>query len=521
MTESPQYSAEECFLVLAPTGRDAALTCSLLHKAGIGARACRDVDELCAAWQANGALGLMIAEEALHVGAAKQVKLLLDKQEPWSDLPVLIFRGEQGGPVVRRPISQLVATLGNVCLLDRPLQQITMLSAANAARRSRNRQYTARAALQHEQLAVKQRDQFLAMLGHELRNPLAAISMASQMELDEDSVAYRGIIERQARHLTRLVDDLLDVSRVTSGKIVLQRSTLDLNEVITRALEAVQPTLLAQKLTVSVRASNGSVQVEADSVRLEQVVVNLLGNAAKYTPSAGQIEVTIDEQDGEAIIAVRDDGVGIAPDMLPRVFDLFAQAEGSLDRAKGGMGIGLTLVQNLVSLHGGSVRAESEGLGKGSTFIVRLPHAYRARPSQAPKPRHVPLAGGKRDVLIVEDNEDSRELLAAMLKRRGHRVAAAPDGLTGVEVALARQPEVVLVDIGLPGLDGYAVARRIRSALGGAVYLVALTGYGQPEDRQRALAAGFDVHLTKPVDLRVLQELLNAAGPHGQRRTSH
>jgi CheY-like chemotaxis protein len=379
-----------------------------------------------------------------------------------------------------------------------------MLSAARAALRARRRQYAARAELAAQQRAVRERDQFLAMLGHELRNPLSAISMAINLDRDGNS-KYRDIMRRQVSHLSRLVDDLLDVSRVTQGRITLRKERLDLAALLQRSLAALGPALAQHQLGLQL---NRSLHVEGDPVRLEQVINNLLQNAIKYTPAGGRISVALDEEDGCVVLRVRDSGVGISPEMIGRVFDLFTQAEHSLDRAKGGMGIGLTLVRTLVELHGGKVEAASAGLGRGTVFTVRLPQPQREElqisPDQTGK-----IASRRHKLLVIEDNDDSRELLCALLTEYGHRVSSAADGLSGVEQALKVQPEVMLVDIGLPGLDGYGVAKRVRERYGSAPYLIALTGYGQPEDRARALASGFDEHLTKPLDIKQLESLLS------------
>ena len=503
MTSRVELSAEERFLVLAPSGRDAQLTCSLLEKAGMQAVVCSSMDQMCKQVSEAGALGLMLAEEALTPRAVQHLRELLARQPAWSDLPILLFSGRLGVPSALTP--KMIEALGNVTVLDRPLRPVTMLSAANAAQRARKRQYMARSELHAQQQAVQQRDQFLAMLGHELRNPLSAISMAVEIS---DVDHYRGVVRRQARHLTRLVDDLLDVSRVTSGKIVLQRAPVDVGELLKRSVQALGGALAAQPHSLSLSLHPGGAVVMGDSVRLEQIVANLLNNAIKYTPAGGHIRLSVSADDAWVRICVQDDGVGIASDMLPRVFDLFAQAEASIDRAKGGMGIGLTLVKRLVELHGGEVSVESPGVGCGSTFCVTLPRVFAKDSSQSIRVPAEQRSESPREVLLVEDNDDSRELLAAMLRRAGHHVRDAADGLTGVDVALRERPEVILVDIGLPGLDGYGVARRVRHSLGHEVFLVALTGYGQPDDRARALDAGFDVHLTKPVDFAQLSQLL-------------
>jgi signal transduction histidine kinase/ActR/RegA family two-component response regulator len=498
-------SADERFLICAPTGRDAALTQSLLRAHGIQATTCTDMNELCARALSEGGAGVLCAEEVLTSAALARLRELIAAQESWSDLPILLFTTRTSAFSPERLLS-----LGNVALLERPLQPLTMVSAVASALRARKRQYAARDELLAQQRAVRQRDQFLAMLGHELRNPLAAISMAIQELGPTREPAHREILKRQTHHLTRLVDDLLDVSRVTSGKIVLQCSAVDMRELLQRCVETVRGLGAAQQVSLSLPEQEGPCLVYGDAVRLEQVVTNLLTNAIKYTPSSGHVAARMTRTDDHVELVVADDGVGIASDMLPRVFDLFTQAEGTLDRAKGGMGIGLTLVRDLVELHGGEVSAGSDGVGRGSKFIVRLP-AYASQTATARADfTKTNGAARKRSVLVVEDNNDSRELLCMALRRRGHDVSDASDGKEGVARALAERPEVMLVDIGLPELDGYGVAGKVREALGPDVMLVALTGYGQPSDRSRALAAGFDIHLTKPVNLEQLAELLNS-----------
>jgi signal transduction histidine kinase/CheY-like chemotaxis protein len=494
------------FLVLAPTGRDGRLTCSLLRRAGLDCHECVSVEELLGRAEKEGAAGLLIAEEALLPSAFVALSALLERQSPWSDIPLLLFTGQSATTQTRPPNSRLLVSLGNVTLLDRPLRPMSMISAAQSALRARRRQYATRDELVQREQAVKQRDEFLAMLGHELRNPLGAILIAVEL-MDRTSgrdPKHRAVVRHQASNLSRLVDDLLDVSRVTSGKIALQRTRVDMAELVARCIQSMEMAIKAQRLQVAFTPS-GPLPVDGDRVRLEQVVVNLLNNAIKYTPSGGLIDVCAGLVGNNVVLRVQDSGVGIAPEVIGSVFDLFAQAPGTLDRAKGGMGIGLTLVRSLVDLHGGTVTAESGGLGKGSAFTVRLPRSagssLAAPMAQPPVP--APAANG-RDVLIVEDNADSRDMLCALLEGYGHRVEAVGDGLSAVTRAVAHRPSVLVVDIGLPGLDGYQVAQQVRQALGASVYLVALTGYGQPEDQRRAREAGFDVHFTKPVDLNKL-----------------
>ena len=380
--------------------------------------------------------------------------------------------------------------------------------AEQAAIAIQNAELFAREAVarQGAEAANSAKDEFLAMLGHELRNPLGAISNAAHvlgMAQDAGPLVDRvhGIISRQVVQLGRVVDDLLDVSRVTSGKIALDRKPLDLAELARRVAALVGATAH----TLSVEAAE--VWVDADPARLEQVVVNLLDNAVKYTPAGGEICVLVASEGGDAVLSVRDSGVGIAAELLPRVFDLFVQGDHSLDRSRGGLGIGLTLVRRLVEKHGGAVTAASEGAGKGTIFTVRLPAI--ARPLESRPPARPPRPAAARRVLLVEDNADSRQMLRDLIHLLGHEVHEAGDGVTGLDLALKLEPDLALVDVGLPGMDGYEVARRLRAHPGGRrLRLVAVTGYGLPEDRERAYAAGFDLHLVKPVDPARIAELL-------------
>jgi len=511
------HDPSQRILILAPTGRDGQLTDELLAQAGLVARVCGTMDELCDALGA-GAVLVILAEEVLVPSAITQLGNMLAGQEPWSDLPVILFTGEGATVQSPAPTLELMAPLGNVTLLDRPVRPVTLLSAVQSAMRARRHQYATREALAEEQRAVLERDRFLAMLGHELRNPLGPILLAlevmDRMGAGADASRPRSVIRRQVNQLVRLVDDLLDVSRVTSGKIVLQRSPVELGELVQRCVQAVEPARAAQRLALFYDGPGKPVVVDGDSVRLEQVVMNLAVNAIKYTPAGGRVDISLSDEQGQAVVRVRDSGVGIGPAMLPRVFDMFFQAEQTLDRAKGGMGIGLTLVRRLVELHGGSVEATSPGIGLGSEFVLRLPIVARADLGREPT---LPLASAgqhpllSRRVLIIEDNEDSRETLQLFLEGCGHHVDAAEDGVTGVARAIELKPDILLVDIGLPGMDGYGVARHVREVLGQSVYLVALTGYGQPEDRRLALEAGFDVHFTKPVRIEAVEQLLSRA----------
>jgi CheY-like chemotaxis protein/two-component sensor histidine kinase len=321
------------------------------------------------------------------------------------------------------------------------------------------------------------------------------------------------MVERQVKHLARLVDDLLDVSRITQGSIRLRKEAVELGTVIERAIEATRPLIDSRAHSLKVQLPTDPIHLEADPTRLEQILANLLNNAAKYTMPGGQIRVTAAVEGGEAVVRVRDNGIGVPPDVLERVFEPFVQSEGSLARSEGGLGIGLTLVRSLVEMHGGSVEAHSPGLGQGSEFVVRLPARVPAEKS-APMPEpEVAFSSRGLRVLVVEDNVDAAESLAALLRLWGHEVRMVHDGLAALDAAREQHPEVVLLDIGLPGLDGYQVAKRLRedSSMDGTL-LVAMTGYGQPEDRRRSREAGIHHHFVKPVEPFVLRTLLSNLG---------
>ena len=507
---APNDDPSERVLVLVRGARDVSLTVDLLRAEGIAAAACGSVVELCDRMK-EGAAAALLEEEVFDARSLAIVHETLRQQPPWSDFPLLVFSTFDRG--VPRNV-KLDGLLGNVTFLDRPVRTRTMLAAVQAALRSRRRQYEGR----H---AIESRDTFLAMLGHELRNPLGAIHLALEVLEGRDAMPSRehAIIARQSKHLARLVDDLLDVARVTRGSVVLQRARISLVDALRGALEALRARAASQgiSLSLALEASADDVFVDGDHARLEQVFSNLVTNAIKYTPAGGNVTVTLRRQDGDAIVTVADTGVGLAPEMLERVFDVFAQVERTLERREGGMGLGLAIVRSIVALHGGTVVATSDGVGRGSTFTVRLPTVA----AEAPRPRAKPNAARALSlrVVVVEDNPDNREMLSALLELQGHRVESADDGPDGLERILSVNPDIALVDLGLPGFDGLELAQRARAA-GCTSRLVALTGYGQPEDRTRALDAGFDDHLTKPVsDVELRNALRTPPGPGGVGKT--
>lgn len=435
----------------------------------------------------------------------------------------IAWRGEsiRGSPVtLTRPsgeridlllaASPLVAAGGVLLGAVVTLTDITLLRKAEQSLRQRA------ADLQE---ADRRKDEFLAMLAHELRNPLAPIRNSLEImhlkEIDDPMIRRsRDIIGRQLVHLTRLVDDLLEVSRISSGKIQLRPQRLDLSVVIAQAVETNRPAFTAKRQHLTVSLPDPPIWLTADPVRLGQVIGNLLNNAAKYTDEGGEISISASRDGGDIAIRVRDSGIGIPDDMIHKVFDLFIQVDRSLDRAQGGLGIGLALVKRLVSLHGGRVEATSSGPGRGSEFVIWLPAPELARdPERDSSAEKQHSSASLRRVLVVDDNADASESLAVLLRLLGHDVRTALDGPAALEVAHAFRPDVVLCDIGLPLMDGYELVRRLRS--GGAfehTWFVALTGYGREEDVSRAITSGFHAHQVKPLDLEKLQSLLHRGG---------
>ena len=512
--QGPGFNQSERIIVCAPTGRDGPLVAGALIHAGFDAVQCQSIRDLCDK-VVEGIGSVFIAEESLTPRGMQQLREALRNQPPWSDMPVVVMTGGGKTTQYSQRIAQELNGIANLTLLERPLRILTLISAVQAALRARRRQYEIHALLREKEEAVEQRDRFLAMLGHELRNPLAAIRTAVEV-LDsagpgdpELAREHCLIIKRQSANLSRLVDDLLDVARATAGKIVLDRQLVDLREVAQRSIEGVKLAMGAQRHEILFETSAEPATVFGDPVRLEQIVINLLGNAIKYTPAGGQICIRVGRDDHDSVVfSIRDSGEGIPPEMLPRIFEPFVQVEQNLDRARGGLGLGLPLVQALVEMHEGTIHVSSAGPGMGSEFVVRFPLATRQSVPARKPPEPPSDRGGSCRVLLIEDSPDARAAMRALLRLWGHQVVVAEDGPSGVQRAQEFKPDVALVDIGLPGLDGYGVANAIRQTMGKSIYLIALTGYGQPEDKERTRQAGFDEHLVKPVEPERLSRIL-------------
>jgi signal transduction histidine kinase len=514
--------AERRILVLAPTRRDATLTSAVLQENKIACRVCADVEEMTRELNV-GAGAILVPEEIVATGKSRLLVDAIASQSPWSDLPVLLITAHGADSPA---VAIALQTLGNVTLVERPTRVTSLVSAVQSALRARERQYQARDYLvEREQTneALKQadrrKDEFLAILAHELRNPLAPIRNSLQilrMTTGTDPTGQRvcEMMDRQVTHMVRLVDDLMEISRITRGLVELHREDTDLATVIRSAVETSKPLIDANQHQLAISLPPDPVPLQGDVVRLGQVFSNLLNNAAKYTESGGQIWLQAKRERNEVVISVRDTGIGLAPEELPVVFDMFMQVDRSTNRSQGGLGIGLTLVKNLIELHGGTIMASSSGRGQGSEFTVRLPINPAAPPATRESTSGAAAANlRQRRVLVVDDNLDAAASLGMLLKFLGTEVQVANDGPAALAAVESYRPDVVLLDIGMPGMDGFEVARRIRENRDNDnLVLIALTGWGQAEDRNRTQAAGFDHHLVKPADITALQTVLGVPG---------
>lgn len=408
--------------------------------------------------------------------------------------------------------------------LTQPFEAVELTAMVRSLLRLRRTEGELRERARSLTAADERKNEFLAMLAHELRNPLAAILVATNVLENENADPQKmrkfgQTIGRQARHLGKLVDDLLDISRINTGKIQLHKAPVDLAALLASVIESARPRIERERHVLMTHVPDREMWVEGDPTRLEQVLDNLLSNALKYTPGGGRVTATLSRRVDAAgipriVLRITDDGRGIAAAHLDSIWELFFQVDTSVARAQSGLGIGLTMVRRLVEMHGGSVHAASEGLGKGATFTIELPQIAPPQPSE-PVPRSTSTPKALR-VLIVDDNEDACELLAYAIGRHGHEVSFVTDGIEGLGRAFSGEFDVAIYDIGLPGLDGYELARRTKEGLGSAApFLIALTGYGRPEDRAAAIDAGFDVHLVKPLDVFALVDVFEQVTARG------
>ena len=516
-------------LMLLPTQRDTELTSEVLARHGIDTWICRQHAELAREID-RGAAAVLVAEEALLQGAQAVLTRAIERQPRWSDLPVLVVARDGADSV---QVADAMARLGNVTLLERPLRISTLVSTVKSALRARERQYQMLTYLDELEQArdaiaasAQRKDEFLAMLAHELRNPLApirnALHLLSERAVpEEERVALRAMMTRQVDHMVRLVDDLVEVSRLSRGTIELRREAVEVADVLRNAIDLSRPLIDQGRHDVKLELPDTPLSVDADPVRLAQVFGNLLNNAAKYARSGGEIRIRAGRERDDVVVSVRDRGIGIEPDVLPHVFELFTQGRREAHRAQDGLGIGLTLVRSLVEMHGGSVSASSAGRGQGSEFVVRLPlsatSTAAARPSAVdagtPSTAGAGEPPGALRVLVVDDNVDAARSLGMVLKMLGIEHEVCFDGPAALEAVRRLRPDAVLLDIGMPGMDGYEVARRILDDPDNrGIALVAVTGWSQVQDKERTGQAGFTHHFSKPVDIGALQGLLDTLG---------
>jgi len=520
MPAEPVERYSERVVVVAPTLRDGLVTRRLMSEAGIECAVDQDLANVVAEID-QGAGALLITD---LVAADPKMPALMDalgRQPDWSSLPVIaICRDVDKSRIFPR----FVETMANVTVVDRPVSVSTLVSALRAALRNRRSQYLIRdqiLELQHAREALsaadKRKDEFLATLAHELRNPLAPLKTGLELlqcRGSDDPQLQRVLpmMDRQMTHLVKLIDDLLDVSRITSGKIVLNRERLDLRSVVQMGLESCQPAIAGARHSVAVHMPAEPVWVDGDSARLSQIVLNVVGNAAKYTPTGGRIELRLEAQPPTAVLTVADTGLGIPADMLGRVFDMFTQVNRSLDRSQEGLGIGLSLVKRLVELHAGNVDVRSAGSDRGTTVEIRLPMAGIPESGDSPTTasHREPAAHPTRHLLllVIDDNADAADSLAMLLRGLGHRTEVAYDGQAGLAAVTTLSPDVVFCDIGMPGMSGYALAGELRERGFSATTLVAVSGWGAEVDKRHTRRAGFDFHLTKPADSADVKAIL-------------
>lgn len=518
---------ERRILVLAPTKRDTALTCGMLIAKGIACASCENVNELLREMH-HGVGAILLAEEIVMAGQSGVIEEAIAAQPPWSDLPVLLITTQGADSAAA---ARALDSLGNVMLIERPTRVTALISTIGSALRSRERQYQARDYLIERERttealrqADRRKDEFLAILAHELRNPLAPIRNSLQilqMTACSDPAAEQvyEIMERQVNQLVRLVDDLMEVSRITRGLIELRKEDTNLATVVRSAVDTSKPLIEAKQQQLAISLPPDPIPLSGDVVRLGQVFSNLLNNAAKYTEPGGQICIHAKQLGSDVVVSVRDNGIGLSPDVLPDIFNMFMQVDRNANRSQGGLGIGLTLVKNLVELHGGAITTHSDGIGMGSEFLVRLPIA-RSHPCQSNSPRQRKQSTRlqQRKVLVVDDNLDAAASLAMLLRYLDTNVQVANDGRTALSMMASFRPDVVLLDIGMPDVDGFEVARQIRANSDyDGIVLIALTGWGQAEDRNRTQDAGFNHHLVKPADITALKSVLLDVRTDGSR----
>jgi signal transduction histidine kinase/CheY-like chemotaxis protein len=494
---------ENRVLIYAPSGQDAVLASKMLTLAKVDNLVAGSAAEL-AEQLRRGVGAVLTVEEALSNAGLKTIGEFVQSQPGWSDVPIVLLTNR--GPD-SLSVRQAIGVLGNVTLLERPVRTLTLITSLQSVLRARAKQYQVRE-------TDRRKDEFLASLGHELRNPLAPIrtSMGVLTHLYPDQAPVKKVsevVERQVAHLTRLVDDLLDVARINSGKIELQRAPTTFAAVIGHVIELCSAAAAAKRIRIDQLLPSAQVALFADYARVVQIVSNILSNAIKFTPLDGVITVRAEVANGCLHIRIKDSGIGLEADALDTIFGMFEQSRPPSDQIASGLGIGLSLSRQFAEMHGGSVRASSGGLGKGSEFVVSLP-VLSAAPARAghDDAGGVALVDLRPKVLVVDDNRDAADSLQALFEMENCEVAIAYDGAEAVLAAEQTMPDMIVMDLGMPRMDGYEAARRIRRQPGSKeVLMIALTGWGQSDARQRTIEAGFDHHLIKPVNFDEIRQL--------------
>lgn len=515
----PTKELEERVLLLVKTSRDVAETLSLIHSVGVEGVTCGDLAELCDQIEQGAAAIIMIEAPEIWDDNSRFLSIL-HEQPTWSSIPAIIITNEP------RSEDLLPENLPlGVTLIERPIRKGVLMSLTRSALLARRNQYQVRDLLNERQSLVDMlrdeatlKNDFLATLAHELRNPLAPIRTGLQVlrlsTSKEDSLRTLEMMERQVRHMVHLIDDLLDIARISRGRLNLRKEHVSLNTVVDNAIEASKPLIEACHHKLTTTLPQQTVTLDADPTRIAQVIGNLLTNAAKYTPDGGAIALRAQCADGSVRIEIQDTGIGLSPDALTKIFDMFSQVDPLLGRSQGGLGIGLTLARRLTEMHNGTVEATSPGLGRGSTFVVTLPYVSTA-PSHAPPPGefHTPNRISHR-ILIVDDKVDIAESLEDLLQLLGQETFTAFNGTDALKAVKEFHPELIFLDIGMPGMTGYEVARQLRvQQLSPRPRLIAVTGWGAEHDIALAQEAGFDQHLTKPVDPCKVEEILRDLAP--------
>ncbi len=518
MPENNQSEVEFRVLVVMPTGRDAALVCQTLAAADFSAAACQDFPEL-AERVGEGVGAILLAEESLNRGSFERLIEVIQQQPVWSDIPVVLLASKQRTETLLNGLG----TLLNITIVERPLPKAILISAMRGAIRARKKQYQTRDLLARLKEADMQKDLFLATLSHELRTPLNSMLGWIKLLQTEKNTAFDqthalNVIERNAKAQTQIINDILLISRIVTGKFEIEVKNINVKDILDAALGIIEPSIKEKNIDLEVSCCEDGSVIEGDFDRLQQVFWNLLSNAVKFTPKNGAIKINTKREEPFFVVDISDNGEGINAEFLPFIFERFRQADNSYTRSVGGLGLGLSIVRNIVEQHGGRVSVSSDGLGKGTTFTIRLPLAEVSEEFVEQTPQTVPGIEQKLaqlKVLLVEDDDDSREMLVFLLEQNQLEIEAVTNAAAALEAITRNPPQLLISDVGMPEMDGYQLIENIRQLSpenGGLIPAIALTGYAGSQDQARSLNSGYQAHLTKPIDFdllfKTIQQLL-------------